>query len=197
MANSKTLMLNTALTRVGAAPIISIDDDSNNARTLARVYELSLRSALGDAKPNFAKKRVKLTQVNVSLEWTESDDGYIYQKPADWVSGIRVSPRTARIKEEGDYIISDTPNLGVLYICYIDVPEKYSSCFIDAFIDKLCSTIAYSVINSASIGDTKLKLYESVSLPKAQSSNSQFGVITEAQDGAWENAKYSNINPEA
>jgi hypothetical protein len=54
---TKVDICNKALTLLGAAPITSIDDDTATARSLNRVYDISLESILHEAKWNFATKR--------------------------------------------------------------------------------------------------------------------------------------------
>lgn len=197
MAITKTEIVNKALTLIGANPIINLDDDSNNARVVSRVYETSLRSILGECKWNFATKRALLSAVTDDLAWYDSGETYVYNKPADVVRIFGVSSSGVAWREEGDFIISDTSGLGIRYVYYLDVPSKYPSYFVDALVDKLCSDIAYMIVNSDSLGEKYKKLYETVSLPKAMSSNSQTGVQAYLQDDAWELAKYNNTSSEA
>lgn len=194
---TKTEILNKALTQVGAAPVTNIDDDSNNARTLSRVYKTSLESILSECKWNFATKRSSLSVLTDTLDWYDTGETYVYQKPIDMIRIFGVSNATARWREEGDYIVSDSSGLGVRYVYYIDVPSKYPAFFIDAFVDRLSADIAYSIVNSATLGKQYRELYEKISLPRAMSQNAQVGIQQTMQDDAWENAKYSNTNPNA
>jgi len=197
MAISKTDILNKALTLVGAAPITNINDSTNNARILNRVYEVSLRSILSECKWNFATKRSDLTLSTDTLDWYDTGEVYVYIKPNDMVRAFEANDVNATWREEGDYIISDTTGLGLRYVYYLDVPSKYPSFFVDAFIDKLCSDIAYAIVNSATLGASFKELYESVSLQKAMSSNSQIGTQQYLRDDAWELAKYNNVQTNA
>jgi len=61
MAITKTLIINKALTEIGAQPITNIDDDTNNARIINRVYEIALRGILEECNWNFARKRALLS----------------------------------------------------------------------------------------------------------------------------------------
>lgn len=195
MAISKTSIANKALTEVGATPITSLDDGTNNADIVSRVYEISLKSILSECKWNFATKRSLLTLSSYLLEWYDVGETYVYARPADVIKIFGTNDDKATFREEGDYIISDTSGLGIRYVYYLDDPTKYSQQFIEAFIDKLCSDIAFIIVNSASLGEKYLTLYESVSLPKAMSSNSQVGRQQNIQDDAWELAKYQNGQP--
>jgi hypothetical protein len=192
MAISKTEILNKALTLLGAATITDIDDQSNNARQLSRVYETSLRSVLSETKWNFATKRNILSLVVDPPDWTDPGEIYVYQKPADVIRIFGMSDSTATWREEGDYIYSDTQNLGMRYTYYLDEPSKYPSFFVDAFVDKLAMDVSYAIINSDTMASRFAQSYNMVSLPRAISANAQTGVQQQTNDDAWEIAKYYN-----
>ena len=186
---SKTDIVNKALTLVGAAPVVSITEDSNNARILNRVYEISLRSILSESKWNFATKRALLTLSTDTLAWYDTGETIIYVRPSDIIRIYGSSDSDAIYREESDYIISDTNGLGLRYVYFLDDPNKYPALFIDAFIDKLCADIAYMIVNSSTLGDKFLQKYESISLPNATAANAQTGVQQTLKDDAWELAK--------
>ena len=192
MSISKTDIINKALTQVGALPVTSIDDDSNNARVMSRVYEISLRSILSECKWNFATKRVLLSVLTDTMAWYDTGEIYVYQKPIDMIRIFGTNSPGATWREEGDYIVSDTQGLGVRYVYYLDTPSKYPATFVEAFIDKLCSDIAYMIVNSSTLGEKFKELYEKVSLPKAQNDSAQTGTQQVLKDDAWELAKYGN-----
>jgi len=200
MAISKTDLVNKALTLVGGAPIVNLaTDNTNNSRIANRVYELSLRSLLSECKWNFATKRSLLSLVSTggTLAWYDSGETYLYTKPSDMIKVFEASVEGATYREEGDYIVSDTSSLGLRYVYYLDDPTKYSAQFMDAFTDKLCSDMAYMIVNSSSLGDKYKQIYEGVSLPKAMASNSQVGTQQTMKDDSWELAKYSNSRADA
>ena len=197
MAISKTSIAVKALTEVGATPITSLDDGTNNADIVNRVYEIALKSILAECKWNFATKRALLSLSADTLAWYDTGENYVYVRPADIIKIFGTNDNKATFREEQDYIISNTAGLGIRYVYYHDDPTKYSHQFVEAFIDKLCSDIAYIIVNSSSLGEKYLQLYEGVTLPKAMSSNSQVGRQQTIQDDAWELAKYQNGQPNA
>jgi len=190
MSITKTELINKSLTLVGANPITNIDDDTNNARVVSRVYEISLRSILSECKWNFATKRKLLADVDTDLEWYFTGESYILQKPANCIRIFGTNDDDAMWREEGDYIITDTDNLGIIYVYYLDDPAKFPASFIEAFCDKLCSDICFMILNSSTKAESFLQKYEAVSLPKARSENAQTGVQQYVKDDAWERAKY-------
>ena len=192
MAVTKTSLINKALTLVGANPITNIDDDTNNARIVNRVYEIALKSILSECKWNFATKRALLAQVSTTMPWYYTNEAYVYDRPSDVIRIFGSNDDDATWREEGDYIISDTYGLGIIYVAYTDNPDKYPASFTEAFIDKLCSDICFMILNSAPKAESFLQKYEGVSLPKARSENAQIGKQQYPFDSAWLNAKYGN-----
>jgi hypothetical protein len=197
MATSKTELINKALTQVGAAPITNIDDDSNNARIINRVYETSLRSILSECKWNFATVRAILSVSADTMAWNDVGENIVYVRPSDIVRIFGTNDDSARWREEGDYIISDTTGLGIRYVKFLDTPSKYPSSFIDAFVDRLSADVAYIIVNSTTLGSSYKEMYETVSLPRAMAENSQTGVQQYLRDDAWELAKYNDSSVNA
>lgn len=197
MAYSKTLIVNKALTLIGATPITAITDDTNNARNASRVYEAALRSMLAECKWNFATTRCTLSLSSDEMDWDYTNEVYVYTRPTNIVRIFGTNDDNATWREEADYIISDTSGLGIIGTYYLDTPSKFPPFFADALIDKLASEMAYSIVNSASLGEKFKMLYEGESLPKAMSANSQIGVQQYLKDDAWEKAKLGDTTADA
>ena len=194
MANSQTQIVNKALVLCGAATIVSINDNSPNAIALSNVYELSLQSILSECKWNFCTIRLKPSVLALGSPtypaFLMPGEVVVYALPDNVIRIWQTNPMNAMIREESGNLISDTVNLGIFYTYYDDNPNDYPSYFLDAFIDKLASDIAYQIINSPQIAGAFVKKYEEVSLPKAISINSQTGVQQLPRDGAWTSSKY-------
>lgn len=196
MANSQTQILNKALVLCGAATIINITDNTPSAIALSNVYALSLQSILSETKWNFCTIRLKPSIVAPNSPtyptFLMPGEVVVYGLPSNVIRIWSTYPGNAGIREESGQLVSDTVNLGIFYTYYNDDPNDYPSYFLDAFIDKLASDIAYQIINSAQIAEAFIKKYESVSLPKAMSANSQTGIQQTPMDNAWTNAKFYN-----
>jgi len=189
MAISKTEICNKSLTLVGANPIVSITDDSQNARILNRVYELSLKSILSEAPWVFALKRRLLSLSADTLEWYDTNENYVYARPNDMIRAFRANDTDAIWRQHGNYIVSDTSDLGLEYVYYLDQPSNYSTSFVEAFVDKLCSDIGFMVVNSKTLAENFLEKYETVSLAKALAENAQIGTPIPMKDDLWERVK--------
>ena len=192
MAISRTEICNKALTLVGANPIVNIDDDTQNARVVNRVYELSLKSILSEAPWVFATRRSLLAESTDTLEWYDAGEVYVYVKPNECIRIFRTNDTKAVWRQQGSYIISDTSGLGVEYVYFNNTPSTYTASFVEAFVDKLCSDIAFMILNSKTVAENFLEKYEKVSLSKALAENAQIGTPHYMQDDAWDLAKLSN-----
>ena len=194
MATSKTDICNKALTLIGAAPIVNLTDDSTNAQAINRVYEMSLRSILSETPWVFALRRELLAQSADTLAWYDTGNTIMYVKPNQMIRPFRSNSRKATWTEHGEYIVSDTTGLGLEFVYYHDVPSKYSSSFVEAFVDKLASDLAFIILNSKTIAQSSLEKYEQVSLAKALAENSQVGTPKVMEDDAWDLAKLGSNN---
>jgi hypothetical protein len=192
MSVSQTSLINKALTLCGAAPITSITDDTNNARTANRVYEIALKSVLTECRWTFATTRATLSLSADTMPWYHDGEAYVYVRPSTCLRIFEVSDRVARWREEGDYIISDTASLGIKYVFYHTDPSKYPAPFLEAFIDKLCTDVSYSIINSTTKAEGFFGKYQKVSLPAAMAANAQTGEQQEVMDDEWLGSKYGN-----
>ena len=191
MAVSKTEIVNKALTLVGANPIVNLTDDTQNARVVNRVYEISLKSILSETCWNFATKRALLAQSADTLAWYDTGEVYVYVRPNNVIRIFGTNSPGATWREELNYIISDTSGLGVRYVYYNDVASSYPASFTEAFIDKLASDIAFMILNSKTVAEGFLEKYDQVSLTKAMAENSQIGTPMYQDDSAWIDAKLS------
>ena len=197
MANSQTQIINKALVLCGATTIININDGTPNSLALQNVYEMSLQSILSECKWNFCTTRQLLSVSATPPAYYYPGEVVTYNLPVGVIRIWMTNPAVANIREESGQLISDTLNLGIMYTFYDDNPGDYPSYFLDAFVDKLCSDIAFVIINSATIASAFVKKYETVSLPKAISANSQTGNQQALNDYAWTDAKYSDWQPDA
>lgn len=196
-ATTKTSLINKALTLCGATPIVSITDNTENARKANRVYDIARRSILSECLWSFATTRATLSVSAVVMPFYYPGEGYVYVRPSDCLKIFATSDPQAVYKEEGDLIISDTQGLGIKYTYDLDDPSKYQGLFVDAFGDKLCAEVSYAIINSASKAEAFELKYQKVTLQKAMSANSQVGTPDGVIDNAWELAKFSNGSPGA
>jgi hypothetical protein len=197
MSTYSTLsILNNALTLCGASPVTSLTEDSVNARALNAVFEIARKDILAECKWNFSTTRSTLSTVaSTTIAWFYTEEAYVYSRPTDALRIWEVSNQCSIWREEGDYIVSDTAGLGVKYTWDQTDVSKFPSYFVSAFIDKLCSDICFTILNSVPKAESFLAKYLKVSLPKAKSENSQIGTQQQVRDDDWVGTKFANGNP--
>ena len=76
---------NRTLDKLGAENIVTLDEDSENARTINRMYTSVLYSMLRSHTWNCAKKRVQLAPLSTTPAF---DYDYQFQLPADCLRPI-------------------------------------------------------------------------------------------------------------
>ena len=193
MATYSTLgIANKALARCGASPITALTDDTSNGRAINEAYETSKKSVLGECAWNFAVTRSSLVTSSVTQPWSYINENIVYDRPAGVIRIISTSDKDAIWREEGEYIMSDTLDLGIKYVYDVTDASKFQPLFVEAFIDKLCSDICFMILHSETKAIAFLEKYEKVSLDKAMSVNAQTGTQQSPNDDEWERAKYGN-----
>ena len=192
---STTSIANAALLLCGASPVTSITDGTQNARAVNSIYEIARKSLLCECRWTHSTTRSTLATVaTTAIAWYHVEEGAVYARPTDALKIWEMSDLQAIWREEGDYIISSSANLGAKYTFDQTHPSKWPPDFVAAFIDKLCSDISFMILNDAKKSQMFLEKYEKISLPKAKSSNSQVGSYSSIIDDEWTSAKFANGN---
>ncbi len=120
---------------------------------------------------------------------TEDGMKHVYYKPSDFVALNFVSVKTAtyRIEEQG--ILSDTPDLKIIYTYNNTTTTTYPSPFTIALATRLAAEICFDLTNDAKKARDLLEDYELVKLPKAMSFDSQQGTPLGMIQDEWEDAR--------
>ena len=190
---STVAIVNRALMLCGASPIAALTEDSTNARAVNATYEISRKTFLTENRFTFSTTRSTLATVaTTAFAWLHDEEAYGYTKPSSALRIWEMSDPNVTWREEGDYIIADTADLGAKFAFDQDDLSKWHPYAIEAFIDKLCSDISFTILNDAKKALTFLEKYEKVSLPKAASASSQTGTHQTILDDAWTAAKFAN-----
>lgn len=179
---SKVSIANRALALLGENKITSIDDDTPGAKAVANVYTGSLRSILSETCWNFAKKRAMLNRLKDKPVWGR---GNYFQLPADMVRLFKVSADNYKI--EGNKLLVDADEVGILYTYYNEDDTNYSPAFVDAFVHRLAYDICYDLTNAASRQEAILTTYTGHFLPTALSMNARDNTPDEVRDDFWVN----------
>lgn len=149
---SQVDIANRALDKLGAEDIVSLDEDSENARIINRAYSSVLDSMLRSHTWNCAKVRVVLAPMTDTPAF---DYDYQFQLPADCLRPIFPSDVIDWSVEKGNVLLTnDGSTLNLVYISTLDDPNDMDACFVEAFASKLALECCEKVTQSA----TKRKL---------------------------------------
>lgn len=154
MAVSKVAIANRALTKLGEARIIALDDDSQSSNTMDSMFDIVCEAELRANLWHFAKARAELPALSERPAF-----GYThqFQLPSDYlrlvkISDVRATPRPTVggwYSIEGNRILIDHPGpLRIRYIKRVDDPTLFDALFVEALACRLaaeaCETLTQS-----------------------------------------------------
>jgi hypothetical protein len=153
---------NSALTKLGAKRIMSLDDNVKEAREINAIFTLRRDNLLRRYNWSFAMKRSSLPALEDAPSWGYS---YAYQKPSDclrfvqindyhvipslvnYASGVDSEP----YRIEGQTIATDFgAPLKVRYIRRVSNSGEFDACFIEAFAADLAFVCCEAITQSTS-----------------------------------------------
>jgi hypothetical protein len=150
---SQTAICNRALECLGDAPIVSIDDDTKQAKALRRVYDISRRAFLCDHPWHFAKKRASLPASAAAPGWGFAQG---YPVPADFLRLLAVKDGP-QFSLEADasgsqWILSDAAApLSILYLYDVTDAGRFPPHAVEA----LARWLAYDLAEDLTQSNTK------------------------------------------
>lgn len=157
MADSFVAIANSALTKLGAQLITSLDEDTKEARLCAaRIYEI--RDLILRMHPwNFATKRVVLSPQSTTPEFEYS---YQFTLPTDCLRILRVRPETEDYRSENGLILANVNTLELVYIYRVTNPVLIEPLCAEVISCYLAYDISYALIQTGSIQEQLYSLYE-------------------------------------
>lgn len=182
--NSEVSICNYALTKLGANTIISLTDESEQARKCAMIYA-RVRDRLLRCHPwNFAMKRETLVQLDETPDYGYT---YVYALPSDclryWSNSV-----DAEVKIEGNKLLTDESTIAIRYISKVTDPGEYSASFVEAFAEALAAELAFPITASRTVMADK-KVDAKDALARAKSEDGQEGTPDEPICDEWLNAR--------
>lgn len=152
MAQSVVDICNSALSRVGATTILSISDNTPEARAVAIAYDSNRRDELRKHRWNFSLKRVVLAPDTVAPAF---DYDYAFTLPTDCLRVIR--PATANLdwQIEGRKILTNDGNvLNLRYIADIEDAAQWDA----SFYNVVAAALAVDICEKLTQSNTKKQL---------------------------------------
>jgi hypothetical protein len=185
---------NGALNQLGATTILSLTEDSKNAR-LCNSRFTQVRDAVFRSHPwNCLQKRVELAADTDAPAWGFS---YAYTLPADCLRLLRILDYDSNYKVEGRKILSNTSSMKILYIGRITDPNEYDESLRETLSAALGADIAFGVTsnnqtatNMYNLFQDKLKDARFVDSTEGQNLDQDLGMSDQIDAGTFINSRF-------
>ena len=185
---------NGALNQLGATTILSLTEDSKNARLCNSRYT-QVRDGLFRTHPwNCLQKRVELAADTTAPAWGFS---YAYTLPADCLRLLRILDYDSNYKVEGRKILSNTSSMKILYIGRITDPNEYDELLRETLSASLAADIAFAVTsnnttatNMYNLFQDKLKDARFVDSTEGQNVDQDLGMADVIDAGTFINSRF-------
>jgi len=185
---------NGALNQLGASTIISLTEDSKNAR-LCNARYTQVRDSLFRSHPwNCLQKRIQLASDTATPAWGFS---YQFTLPADCLRVLRIEDYDSDYKIEGRKIVSNISSVKVLYIARIEDPNQYDEILRETLSAALGADIAYAITSSNPVAQNMYNLFQEklrearfVDATEGQNTIQDNGMTDVIDAGSWTNARF-------
>ena len=148
---------NGALNQLGASTILTLTEDSKNAR-LCNARYTQVRDSVFRSHPwNCLQKRVQLAADTDAPAWGFTQQ---YTLPADCLRVLTILDYDADYKIEGRKILTDNSNMKILYIARITDPNQYDELLRETLSAALAADIAYAVTSSNPTASNMYNLFK-------------------------------------
>lgn len=186
MPVTDTSICNSALAKLGAERIVSLDADNNRAKLLKEQYEKIRNDLLYSHPWNFAISRVQLAPL---VTPPIADFSHQFQLPADCLRVIGSDlPQEMDWNVEGRLILCNSDSLKIKYIRLEEDTSKYTPGFVEVLACKIAADCAYSLVQSTTLADMLYKKYE-FQLRQARSFDAQESVGDRVYADTWLNSR--------
>ena len=185
---------NGALNQLGATTILSLTEDSKNARLCNSRYT-QVRDALFRTHPwNCLQKRVQIAADTTAPAWGFT---YAYTLPADCLRLLRILDYDSNYKVEGRKVLSNTSTMKILYISRVTDPNEYDELLRETISASLGADIAFGVTsnnqtakNMYQLFQDKLKDARFVDSTEGQNVDQDLGMTDVIDAGTFINSRY-------
>ena len=170
---------NGALNQLGATTILSLTEDSKNARLCNSRYT-QVRDAVFRSHPwNCLQERSELAQSTTTPAWGYS---FKYDLPGDCLRLLRILDYDSDHKVEGRSILSNNSSMKILYISRVTDPNQYDENLRETLSAALAADIAYAITSNNTTQQNMIAIYQD-KLRDARFVDSTEGYNTTQEDG--------------
>lgn len=168
---------NGALNQLGASTILSLTEDSKNAR-LCNARYTQVRDSVFRSHPwNCLQKRIQLAADTATPAWGFAKQ---YTLPADCLRLLTILDYDADYKVEGRKILTDLSAVKILYVARITDPNEYDELLRETLSAALAADIAYAITSSNPLTANMYNLF------KDKLKEARFVDSTEGQNTQWD-----------
>ena len=185
---------NGSLNQLGATTIISLTEDSKNARICNQRYT-QVRDGVFRSHPwNCLQKRVELAADTETPAWGFS---FAYTLPSDCLRLLRILDYDSNYKVEGRKILSNTSSMKILYIARVTDPNEYDELLRETLSAALGADISFAVTsnnqtatNMYNLFQNKLKDARFVDSTEGQNVEQDLGMTDVIDAGTFINSRF-------
>lgn len=146
MTQSIIDICNSALSRLGAASILSLDDNSPEARACSLSYDSNRRAELRKRRWSFAIKRTVLAPDTLAPAF---DFAYAFTLPSDCLRVLRQNtPDLDWVVEGRKILTNDSNTLQLRYMADVEDPAQFDPAFYDVVAIGLAVDICEKITQS-------------------------------------------------
>jgi hypothetical protein len=148
---------NGALNQLGASTILTLTEDSKNAR-LCNARYTQVRDSVFRSHPwNCLQKRQQLAADTDTPAWGFTQQ---YTIPADCLRILTILDYDSDYKIEGRKILTDNSTMKILYISRVEDPNEYDELLRETLSAALAADIAYAVTSSNPTATNMYRLFQ-------------------------------------
>ena len=148
---------NGSLNQLGATTILSLTEDSKNARLCNQRYTQVRDSVFRSHPWNCLQKRIELAADTTAPAWGFS---YAYTLPADCLRLLRILDFDSNYKVEGRKILSNTSSMKILYVSRVTDANEYDELLRETLSSALSADIAFAVTSNNTTSTNMYNLFQ-------------------------------------
>ena len=185
---------NGALNQLGATTILSLTEDSKNARICNQRYT-QVRDGVFRSHPwNCLQKRVELAADTTAPAWGFKVS---FTLPSDCLRLLRILDYESNYKVEGRKILSNTSSMKILYVARITDPNQYDELLRETLSASLGADIAFAITSNNQTAQNMYTLFQDklrdarfVDSTEGQNIDQDLGMTDSIDAGTFINSRY-------
>ncbi len=185
---------NGALNQLGATTILSLTEDSKNARLCNQRYTQVRDSVFRSHPWNCLQKRIELAADTTAPAWGFS---FAYTLPSDCLRLLRILDYESNYKVEGRKILSNTSTMKILYISRVTDANEYDESLRETLSAALGADIAFGITSNNQTAQNMYQLFQEklkdarfVDSTEGQNIDQDLGMTDTIDAGSFINSRY-------